>query len=102
MSRIESLRKLHEEDPADVDLLFMIGSELFKDGKWTEAIEWLTRYAEAGQDVGAGYGLIAECWEQLGREDEARVALRRGMEAARAAGHPTMAGDFANRLEDMD
>lgn len=101
MSRLPQLMKLHEADPADVDLLYMVGHELYREGRHAEAVDWLTRYTQRGTDVGAAFGLIADCCEQLGQAEEARQALLWGIEAARRAGHPTMAGEFQSRLDEM-
>ena len=100
MSRLPQLLELHALDPADVDLLFMIGSEHAAEGRPEEAISWLRRYVEEGHDVGAGWSLMADCLERLGRDDEARDALRSGIDAARRGGHPTLAGELAARLEE--
>lgn len=102
MSRLPALMKLHDADPSDPDLLFMIGSEHVNEGRPADGLAWLSRYVEAGRDVGAGYGLIAECLLKLGRDADARAALRQGIEAARHAGHPTMAAEFEERLEETD
>jgi hypothetical protein len=37
----------------------------------------------------------------LGRDDEARGAYRRGIDAAYRHGHPTMAMEFEETLEDF-
>jgi hypothetical protein len=39
---------------------------------------------------------------RLGREDEAKEALRRGIAASLRFGHPTMAGEFEARIEELD
>ena len=101
MSRLPALMKLHEADPSDADLLFMIGSEHFNAGRPAEALPWLSRYVDAGRDVGAGFGLMAECCLKLNRDEDAKAALRRGIEAALRAGHPTMAGEFEERLHEI-
>jgi hypothetical protein len=38
----------------------------------------------------------------MGRLDEARTALRTGMETAERHGHPGMAAEFESRLEEME
>jgi predicted Zn-dependent protease len=101
MSRLPALMKLHDADPADADLLFMIGSEHANEGRPGDALAWLSRYVERGRDVGAGYGLIADCCLKLGQDAQAQAALKQGIEAARRAGHPTMAAEFEERLEEM-
>lgn len=102
MSRLESLLELHRADPGDVDLLFMIGSELAATGRHEDALEWLARYVEAGRDVGAGHALAGDCLLALGRVDEARAELRRGVDAALRGGHPSLAGELRDRLEELE
>ena len=101
MSRLEALMGLHAADPSDADLLFMIGNEHLAEGRPQEALEWLARYVQKGGDVGAGYALLADCCVTLGRDAEAKTALRLGIEAARSGGHPTLAGELEERLEEM-
>ena len=79
----------------------MIGNEYFRERLYIEALDWLGRYVDKGSDVGAALGLMAECCGELGRDEDARATLRWGIEAARRAGHPSMAGEFQARLDDM-
>ena len=100
IDRLPALLQLHEADPNDADLLFMIASEHFNAGHHEAALPWLLRYVENGRDVGAGWGLIATCHAAQGRHDEENEALRRGIEAALKSGHRTMAEEFTERLEE--
>jgi Flp pilus assembly protein TadD len=101
MSRLPALLDLHRADPADADLLFMIASELASAGRHAEAVDWLSRYVEQGRDVGAGHALAADCLLELGRTDEARAQLERGVEAAMRGGHPTLAGELRDRIDEL-
>ncbi len=101
MSRLPSLMELHEQDPDDADLLFMIASEHVTEGRPAEAIPWLLRYVEQGRDVGAGWALLADCHEELGDAIALRSALERGIEAALRGGHPSLAGVLRSRLDEI-
>jgi predicted Zn-dependent protease len=100
MSRLDSLLALHAADPSDADLLFMIASEHAGAGRHEEAVGWLERYVEAGKDVGAGHALAADCLLALGRDADARAHLERGVDAAMRGGHPTLAAELRDRIED--
>lgn len=102
MSRLEALLALQQQDPTDVDLLFMIASEHAGAGRHAEAISWLHQYVERGRDVGAGWALIADCHEALGDIDASRTALEQGVQAALRGGHPTLAAELRERLEGED
>src|SRR5689334_5115783 len=100
MSRLDALLDLHAQDPGDADLLFMIASEHASAGRHAEALPWLQRYVENGRDVGAGWALIADCHEALGDEAAKREALESGIAAALRGGHPTLAGELRERLDE--
>nr|MBA2669526.1 hypothetical protein [Gemmatimonadota bacterium] len=51
---------------------------------------------------GNAFGRLAAALLRLGREEEAREAYRRGIDAAYRHGHPTMAMEFEEALEEMD
>ena len=89
-------------DPANPLARFGLANEALKAGLYEEARDQLERYLAAYDDEGNGYGRLAEALVRLDRLDEARDALRRGIEASRRFGHPTMAADFEARLEELD
>ncbi len=102
MSRLPALLKLHEANPKDPDLHFMIAAEHVNAGQHAEALPWLTKYVALGNDVGAGYGLIAACQVALGDGDAARDALRSGIDAALRCGHRSMASELQAHLDELD
>ena len=98
MSRLPALLALHEADPADPDLHFMIALEHVAEGRHAEALAWIEKYVAIGTDVGAGWRLAADCHEALDQPSEARQALEQGISASLRAGHPTMARELRERL----
>ena len=98
--RIAALRKMIERAPADPRARFGLALELEKLGRWEEAAAQLTSYLELTEDEGNAWGRLGHALRQLGRDEEARAAYARGITAARAHGHPSMAAEFEEVLED--
>lgn len=100
--RIETFRAMVARSPRNPLAHFGLANEALKDGLWAEAEEHLRTYLDLHEDEGNAYGRLAEALVQLGRGDEAKSALRRGIEAAERFGHPSMAEEFADRIEQLD
>jgi Flp pilus assembly protein TadD len=98
--RIAALLKLLERSPDDPRARFGLALELEKLGRWEEAAVQLARYLELTDDEGNAWGRLGHALRQLGREDEARAAYARGVAAAHAHGHPSMAAEFEAVLDD--
>lgn len=98
--RIAALEKMLARSPDDARARFGLALELEKLGRWEEAAAQLARYLELTDDEGNAWGRLGHALRQLGRDDEAREAYARGMTAARAHGHPTMAAEFEEVLAD--
>ena len=99
--RLEMLRKMVESRPGDPRGRFGLALEYERLGRWEEVVEELKRYLEIANDEGNAYGRLAQALLHLGREEEAREAYRQGIEAAYRHGHPTMAAEFEEALEDL-
>jgi predicted Zn-dependent protease len=99
--RIESLRRMVESRPEDPRARFGLALEYERLARWEEAVEALRGYLERAEDEGNAYGRLARALRKLGRDDEAREAYRAGIEAASRHGHPTMAGEFEDELDEM-
>jgi Flp pilus assembly protein TadD len=91
-----------ERNPADARLRFGLAAEYERLGEWEHAAEELRAYLEATEDEGNAWGRLGRALRQLGREEEARAAYRTGIEAARRNGHPSMAAEFEETLEDWE
>ncbi|HSJ06422.1 MAG TPA: tetratricopeptide repeat protein [Longimicrobiales bacterium] len=96
--RIAALRRMLEKNPADNRVRFGLAAEYEKMGDWQAAADELARYLEATDDEGNAWGRLGHALRELGREDDARDAYRRGIEAASRHGHPTMAAEFEEIL----
>ena len=100
-SRLETFRAMVVKDPGNAVARFGLANEAMKEGLHDEAREHLEAYLARYDDEGNGYGRLAEVLVKLGREEEARDALRRGIEASRRFGHPGMANEMEARLEEL-
>lgn len=101
-SRIEALRTMLRTRPDDPRARFGLALEYEKAGMWEEAAAELRAYLERSADEGNAYGRLGHALRELGRDDEAREAYRQGVEAAYRHGHPTMATEFEEVLEEWD
>jgi Flp pilus assembly protein TadD len=97
--RIAALQKMIERAPDDARLHFGLALELEKIQRWDDAVTHLRRYLELSADEGNAWGRLGHSLRQLGRDDEARDAYTRGIETARTHGHPSMAAEFEEILE---
>lgn len=100
-SRIELLQRMVEARPDDARAHFGLALELEKQERWEEAVAALRRYLALAQDEGNAYGRLGRALRMLGREEEAREAYRQGIDAAYRHGHPTMAMEFEEALEEL-
>ena len=98
--RITALQKMIERSPDDPRARFGLAMELEKHGRWEEAAEQLTRYLELTDDEGNAWGRLGNALRHLGRDEEARAAYTRGIAVARQHGHPSMAAEFEEILEE--
>ena len=98
-SRIEVFEQMLESEPENSLVLFGLAKEYEKAERHEEVIRTLTRYLSLVDDEGNAYGMLARALERSGRRDEARRALERGIDAAMAHGHPSMAEDYRMTIE---
>jgi predicted Zn-dependent protease len=100
-SRLETFRALVAKNPRNAVAHFGLANELLKEAHWDEAVEHLRSYLSLHDDEGNAYGRLAEALMHLGRVAEAREALGQGISAAQRCGHPGMAEEFQERLEEL-
>jgi predicted Zn-dependent protease len=100
-SRIETLRKMVKADPADPRPRFGLALEYERAGRWDAVVRELTEYLKLTEDQGNAWGRLAHAYRELGRDDDARNAYEKGAAAAYRHGHPTMAVEFEENLQDM-
>ncbi len=101
-SRLEAMRAMVAKNPDNPLARFGLANEALKAQLYEEAAEHLRVYLASHDDEGNGYGRLAEALVHLDRTDEAREALRRGIEVSRRFGHPGMANEFEARLDELE
>lgn len=99
--RIDALKRMIEARPEDTRARFGLALEYERLGRWEDAVAELRAYLERARDEGNAFGRLARALRELGRDDEARAAYQQGVEAALRHGHPTMAQEFEEELEEM-
>ena len=100
--KLETFRAMVQKNPGNALARFGLANEALKAGEWEEAREQLEIYLAGYDDEGNGWGRLAEALAQLGRADEARAALRRGIAASNRFGHPAEAAELEARIEELD
>ncbi|MBV9881195.1 MAG: tetratricopeptide repeat protein [Gemmatirosa sp.] len=101
-SKLDAFRAMVAKNPDNHLAHFGLANEAIKAGLHEEAVTSLRAYLAHHDDEGNGWGRLAESLAVLGRVGEARDALRRGIEASHRFGHPSMASEFEQRLEELD
>ena len=81
-SRTEMFRKLLERDPNNPMVLYSLGNELFKEGKYQEARDHLRRAVENKPDYSVAYRMLGRAHYELREDAEAREVFERGREVA--------------------
>ena len=98
-SRIDIFRMMLQSDPDNTVVWFGLAKECEKAGRHDEVVEALTEYLGRADDEGNAYGMLAAAHLRNGNREAARRAYERGIEVARAHGHPSMAEDYRMTLE---
>ncbi len=93
-SRIEIFKQILETDPVNGNVLFGLAKEYEKAGLNQELVDALNRYLASADDEGNAYGMLASAYEKSGDRIKAREVYQRGIEAALAHGHPSMAEEY--------
>ncbi len=97
--RVEVLERLLRSRPDDPRLRFGLALEYERAGRPDDAVRELQAYLGLAEDEGNAWGRLGALLRDAGREEEAREAYRRGIEAAYRHGHPTMAEEFEEVLD---
>jgi predicted Zn-dependent protease len=100
--KLDTFRQMVAKNPDNLLARFGLANEALKAGLYDEAREHLETYLARYDDEGNGYGRLADALQHLGRTDDARDALRRGVAVSHRFGHPSMAAEFEARIEELD
>lgn len=98
--RIDSLRALLAKNPDDSRYLFGLAMELEKQQRWQEVADLLHSYLDRADDEGNAWGRLGHALRMLGNDAAARDAYTRGIAAAQTHGHPSMAAEYEDLLDD--
>jgi tetratricopeptide (TPR) repeat protein len=99
MSRIDIFKQMLVNDPVNSSILFGLAKEYEKAGQTAEMIETLERYLAISDDEGNAFGMLARAYEKAKQPDKAKETYQRGIDAATAHGHPSMAEEYRTILE---
>ena len=91
------MRAMAAKQPANAMIRFGLANELLKENLLEEATVELAAYLAAYDDEGNGWLRYVDVLSKLGRDDEARAAAARGLEAAGRHGHATLLSEFEER-----
>ena len=100
--RVAALERMLEKRPDDSRLRFGLALEYFNAGRPDDGIRELRAYLAASDDQGNAWGRLGAALRDRGLDEEAREAYRTGVAAAYRHGHPTMAAEFEEILENWD
>lgn len=79
-------RKLLQRDPDNPMVLYSLGTELFKEGRYAEAREHLARSVENKPDYSVAYRMLGRSHYELGEDAEARRVFTKGRGVAEENG----------------
>jgi len=100
--RIAALERMLRSRPDDARLHFGLALEYLKAGRREDGAAELEAYLAASDDQGNAWGRLGAVLRELGKDEEAREAYRRGVESAYRHGHPTMGAEFEAVLESWE
>jgi predicted Zn-dependent protease len=95
-------RKLLERDPENPMVLYSLGNELFKEEKYSEAREYLSRAVWNKPDYSVAHRTLGRTLYELGEDAEARQVFAEGREVAERNGDLQTVKEidvFVRRLE---
>jgi predicted Zn-dependent protease len=98
---IEEFEAFLASEPGNAMVRYILANEYFKAGRNAQAVEQLEAYLRLQEDEGAAYRMLAQALDRLGRIDEARRAYESGIRQAMRHGHPGMAEEFREALEEL-
>jgi predicted Zn-dependent protease len=100
-SRREKLEAMLAADPRDSFLRYGLSQELDKEGLHDRSLELLAGLMRDEPPYVPAYFMAGQQLTRLGRVNDARAALRDGIEAARRTGNAHAAGEMAEFLASL-
>jgi predicted Zn-dependent protease len=100
-SRLDMLKQLVEEHPAEVLPRYGLAVELANQGHTEEALQQFAKLLEQHPNYTAGYQMSAQTLLRAGRTDEARQLLHDGIASARREGNAKAEGEMQQMLDEI-
>ncbi|MCW5980853.1 MAG: tetratricopeptide repeat protein [Bryobacteraceae bacterium] len=97
--RLDTLKALVEQNPADSRTRYMLAMELARQGAPEAAVTEFAAIADADADYVAAYYHGGQALESLGRLDEARETYRRGIQACDRTGNQKTKSELQDVLD---
>lgn len=101
MTRREKLEALLADDPTDVFLRYGLAMELDKEGDHDASLARLLELQAGEPPYVPAFFMAAQQLVRLSRIDEARAALRNGIDRAREQGNSHAAGEMSELLASL-
>jgi predicted Zn-dependent protease len=98
MTRREKIEAMLKDDPQDVFLRYSLALEMESADDWEAGLEILEDLARGTPPYVAAFHMAAQHLVKRNRIDDARRALREGIEAARSQGNAHAAGEMSELL----
>lgn len=100
--RIAAFRDMLEKQPDNAVVRFGLANELLKALKFEEAAQELALYLQKHDDEGNGWLRYAEALRVSGRENDARDAIAKGIDAATRYNHGTLVNELMALRDEID
>jgi predicted Zn-dependent protease len=97
-TRREKIESMLRDDPDDVFLRYSLALEMEATGEWEASLDILEAVARGTPPYVPAFQMAAQQLIRHGRIDEARAALRDGIDEARRQGNTHAAGEMAELL----
>lgn len=102
MSRLEQLQRLHEADPRDADVMYMIAHEHAKAGAWQESVGWFDRCLAVDPAYHYAYFHKARAQYAGGDTPGALSTARVGMTHATRAGNAKASSELSALIDEWE
>lgn len=102
MSRREKIEAMLADDPGDTFLRYSLAMELDKEGNHDASLAQFAELAADDPPYVPAFFMAGQQLVRLGRIDEARAILRRGIESATAQGDAHAAGEMSEFLTSLN
>ena len=101
-TRRQKLEAMLIDEPNDAELRYMLAMEHVSEGDDEGAVRRFRELFEVTPDYPPAYHMAGRTLQRLGRLEEAREVLLRGIPLAEKRGDPHAAGEMQELLDNLD